>query len=100
MNSGMPAASAMTGHEQAAHSRPPPSTVSFRCTAVVRGLRGYTRYGSTAVSRFADQPARYPSVALDRQTADTRENPESASCCHRIEREISISMTGIKVQPS
>ena len=56
--------------------------------------------GSKAVSRFADLGAGLQSLDLDRQTADIRENPRSASCCHRIEREISISMTGIKVQPS
>ena len=36
------------------------------------------RFGSTAVGRFVDQPARLPSFELDRQTADTRENPDSA----------------------
>ena len=36
-------------------------------------------FGSTAISCFADQPARLPSFELDRHTADTWENPESAT---------------------
>ena len=36
----------------------------LRCTAVVRSLSGYTRYGSMADSRFADLAAELRSFEL------------------------------------
>jgi len=58
------------------------------------------RFAAGPASRFGNLTAGLLSFELDCQAADFRENPGSASCCQRIEREISISMTGIKVQPS
>ena len=52
----------------------------LRCTAVVRSLSGYTRYGSVSASRFADGAAGLLSFELDCQAADIRENPVSAHC--------------------
>ena len=57
-------------------------------------------YGSTAVRRSADLAAELRSFDVDCQSADIRENPVSASCSLRIDQEIGMSMTGIKVQRS
>ena len=62
--------------------------------------RSDVAYGSTAASRFADPHVRLLSFDLDREAADIRENPVPASCSLRIDQEIGMSMTGIKVQRS
>jgi len=53
--------------------------------------------GSTAASHFADLTAALRSFELDCQAADIRGNPRSANCSLRIDQEIGMSMTGIKV---
>jgi len=73
---------------------------------VGRPLRGdefttsYDSYGSAPASRFGNLTAGLLSFELDCQAADFRENPGSASCSLRIDQEIGMSMTGIKVQRS
>jgi len=54
-------------------------------------------YGSGPASRFGNLTAGLLSFKLDCETADFRENPESASCSHTVDQEIGMSMTGIKV---
>jgi len=55
------------------------------------------RFGSTAVSRFADLSAGLQSLDFDRQTADIRENPVSANCGCSIAAKFMSAMTGIKL---
>ena len=61
------------------------SAFKVQRSAVAKTAAG--SYGSTAVGRFVDQPARLPSFELDRQTADTRENPDSARSRPSLERQ-------------
>jgi len=53
-----------------------------------------------AANRFADRAAGLRSFELNCQAAAIQENPVSASCSLRIDQEIGMSMTGIKVQLS